>query len=107
MTGLPSVLGSVGGASGSPGRGVPVGSWGWVVMAFSFVVWFVMVSPRGTRNAGAHPRSVHGTATAGYPGRMTQPLTDSTSEPDDAPEPVPFEPSVTNPDADGIDDETS
>jgi hypothetical protein len=38
---------------------------------------------------------------------MTQPLTDPTSEPDDAPEPEPFEPSVTNPDADGIDDQTS
>jgi hypothetical protein len=43
---------------------------------------------------------------------MSQPLTDPTTvprkrevpPPDDAPEPEPFEPSVTNPDADGIDE---
>jgi hypothetical protein len=35
---------------------------------------------------------------------MSQPLTDPSTEPDETPEPEPFEPSVTNPDADGIDE---
>lgn len=41
-------------------------------------------------------------AASGYAASMSQPLTDPT-DPDETLEP--FEPSVTNPDADGIDDD--
>ncbi|MCW2840387.1 MAG: hypothetical protein JWR55_1870 [Aeromicrobium sp.] len=79
--------------------------------AVSFVVSLARVPATGPPYAPAGPRE-HGPAPSGYAPTMSQPLTDPTTvprkrevpPPDDAPEPEPFEPSVTNPDADGIDE---
>ena len=74
-----------------------------------------MAFPRGTRSPVAYASTPpHAGARAGYDGSMTDPLPDPIPDPDDLPqkdasgddplEPTPLEPSVTNPDADGIDD---
>jgi hypothetical protein len=51
--------------------------------------------------------TTHGATTTGYAGAMSESPTPPLPAPDDAPEAEPFEPSVTNPDADGIEDEPS
>jgi hypothetical protein len=55
---------------------------------------------------------MHAGGAGGYAAVMTDPLPDPIPDPDELPErgdsePAPFEPSVTNPDADGIDDALS
>lgn len=56
-------------------------------------------SPRRTRFAAVHAGGIRG-----YAAPMTNTPVEPVADPDDDAQPEPLEPSVTNPDADGIDE---